>query len=129
MTTALTVGDGLRKAVVGIVDELPGSEIYAFTPEWDAARVSGKWFALFSAVDGEGFVNLKVDPLEGRWLRERYDEITPGYHMNKTHWITVRPGPALTSELVRELVVTSYLLVVEGLPKKRRPKGFEAVRP
>ena len=41
--------------------------------------------------------------------------------MNKRHWITVTPGPGLTPELVDELVTESYLLVVQGLPRRTRP--------
>ena len=41
--------------------------------------------------------------------------------MNKKHWITVMPGPGINEELIRELVMESYLLVVDGLPKYRQP--------
>lgn len=41
--------------------------------------------------------------------------------MNKKHWISVMPGPGINEELIRELVVESYLLVVGGLPKYQRP--------
>ncbi len=40
--------------------------------------------------------------------------ISPGYHMNKKHWITVESG---------ELVTDSYRLVVAHLPKAERPVG------
>ncbi|NKF31127.1 MmcQ/YjbR family DNA-binding protein, partial [Pseudomonas sp. BGM005] len=43
------------------------------------------------------------------------------YHMNKRHWITLLPGPSLEDELVAELITESYRLVVEKLPKARRP--------
>ncbi len=41
--------------------------------------------------------------------------------MNKKHWISLRPGGTLPQDLVRELVTESYLLVVENLPRRRRP--------
>ena len=56
-----------------------------------------------------------------RALCESFESITPGYHMNKKHWITVMPGPGINEELIRELVMESYLLVVDGLPKYRQP--------
>ena len=31
------------------------------------------------------------------------------------------PGPGINDELVRELVMESYLLVVDGLPKYQQP--------
>jgi predicted DNA-binding protein (MmcQ/YjbR family) len=43
--------------------------------------------------------------------------------MNKRHWLTIRVGDAVTRELVDELVRNSYELVVEGLPRTKRPTG------
>jgi predicted DNA-binding protein (MmcQ/YjbR family) len=40
-----------------------------------------------------------------------YDEIEPGYHLNKRHWLTVTCGGAAPDGLVRELVAGSYDLV------------------
>ena len=100
--------------------ELPASELYTFNEEWDAARVCGKWF-MISTVRGKRMVNLKADPQDARALCESFESITPGYHMNKKHWITVMPGPGISDELVRELVMESSRLVVDGLPKYQRP--------
>ena len=110
----------LWKAVVDAALELPASELYPFNEEWDAARVCGKWF-MISTVHGKRMVNLKADPQDVRALCESFESITPGYHMNKKHWISVMAGPGISAELVRELVTESYLLVVAGLPKYRRP--------
>jgi predicted DNA-binding protein (MmcQ/YjbR family) len=66
-------------------------------------------------------VVLKADPDNAAALREQYDDITPGYHMNKTHWITVDGGGTVNEKLVKELVTDSYRLVVGGLPKSARP--------
>ena len=54
-------------------------------------------------------------------LQQQYEELVPGYHMNKRHWLTIRAGAAVTRELVDELVRNSYELVVEGLPRTKRP--------
>lgn len=110
----------LWKSVVDAVLELPASELYPFNEEWEVARVCGKWF-MISTNRGKRMVNLKADPQEARALCESFDSITPGYHMNKKHWITVMPGPGIHEELIRELVMDSYLLVVYGLPKYQRP--------
>lgn len=80
--------------------ELPGSELYPFTREWDAARVRGKWF-MISTVRATRIVNLKADPEDVRSLTETYKSITPGYHMNKKHWVTLAPGLDLTVGMVR----------------------------
>lgn len=69
----------------------------------------------------EHVVNLKAAPADSQVLQEAYEEITPGYHMNKRHWITVGRGRALDAELLTDLVTESYLLVVEKLPRAQRP--------
>ena len=85
------------------------------------AKVLGKMFALLTEIDRGPIVVLKADPQDSEALRQSHPDITPGYHMNKRHWITLEPGGELDAEFVRELVTDSYLLVVEGLPRARRP--------
>lgn len=81
----------------------------------------GKVFMLMTEVPGRPVVILKADPREARALREHNSHITPGYHMNKRHWITLEGGRGVDKKLVRELVTDSYLLVVAHLPKAERP--------
>lgn len=76
---------------------------------------------LMTATTGEPIVTVKAAPDDGRALREQFDVIRPGYHMNKRHWITVHPGGDLPRQLVEDLMTESYLLVVEGLPRAKRP--------
>ncbi|MCF4123744.1 MmcQ/YjbR family DNA-binding protein [Antribacter sp. KLBMP9083] len=103
-------------------DELPGSGLeHPFGPDWDVYKVRDKVFMLMTEVTGEPVVILKADPQDAKALRETHDDITPGYHMNKKHWITLRPGGSMRQSLVEELVTESYLLVVEKLPRARRP--------
>lgn len=92
-----------------------------FGPEHEVAKVVGKVFLLLTEVREGPIVTLKADPRESELLRQTHPDITPGYHMNKRHWITLEPGGELDEELVQELVTDSYLLVVEGLPRARRP--------
>ncbi len=84
-------------------------------------KVRGKVFMLTTDVTGEPLVILKSAPDEATALREQHAEITPGYHMNKRHWITLHGGDSLDRGLVEELVTDSYRLVVAGLPKAQRP--------
>lgn len=109
---------------------LPGATAeQPFGPDWGVAKVRGKVFMLTTVHGSEPLLTLKADPDDARALREQYEQITPGYHMNKRHWITVHPGDEVSEELVRELVTESYLLVVAGLPRARRPLGAAALRP
>jgi predicted DNA-binding protein (MmcQ/YjbR family) len=90
-------------------------------PEWEVYKVRDKVFMLMTDVTGESIVILKADPEDPKALRSAHDDITPGYHMNKKHWITLESGEGIDKELVRELVTDSYRLVVAHLPKAEQP--------
>jgi predicted DNA-binding protein (MmcQ/YjbR family) len=96
----------------------PGfSEDFPFGPETLVFRVAGKMFALMGA-DTFASVNLKCDPEYAIELRERYEGIIPGYHMNKQHWNTVATDGSVPGKLILELADGSYDLVRASLPKK-----------
>ena len=79
----------------------------------------GKMFAL---CDIEQFsrINLKCDPEKSIELRETYQGVIPGYHMNKTHWNSVSVDSDVPEKLILELVDHSYELIVKSLTKKQR---------
>ena len=56
-------------------------------------------------------VSVKCEPELGEQLRATYEEIEPGYHLNKRHWLTVTCGGAVSDDLVRELIAASHELV------------------
>lgn len=66
-------------------------------------------------------VTVKARPADSVALRESHHDISTGYHMNKRHWITVTPGGSIEPLLLDDLVTESYLLVVENLPRAKRP--------
>jgi predicted DNA-binding protein (MmcQ/YjbR family) len=102
--------------------ELPGAGLeHPFGPDWEVFKVRDKVFMLLTSITGEPIVIVKAAPEDGNALREQHEDITPGYHMNKQHWITLHPGGNLRKQLVDDLVTESYLLVVEGLPHAKRP--------
>ncbi len=90
-----------------------------FGPDVLVFRVAGKIFAL-APIDLFHTVNLKCDPERAIELRERYEGIVPGYHMNKQHWNTVDVTGTVPLRLLLELVDHSYDLVRASLPKKVR---------
>jgi len=101
---------------------LPGAEeTTPFGPEVLVYKVGGKVFALTDPGDFPPRMNLKCDPARAISLREEYESIIPGYHMNKRHWNTVRIDRTVPASLLRELIVHSYDLVVASLPKGKRP--------
>ena len=77
-------------------------------------------FALTGLEGDPPYVNLKCDPERAVELREEYEDIRPGYHMNKAQWNSVYFTGNLPRALVLELIDHSYELVVEGLKKKDR---------
>jgi len=98
----------------GVTEEFP------FGPDTLVFKVKGKVF-LLTSLDSETFrFNVKCDPDKAIELRERYDAIQPGYHMNKKHWNTVIVDGRLSQQLLREMIDDSYELVVQSLPKKTR---------
>lgn len=84
-------------------------------------KVCGKMFALISTNQNPLRMNLKCLPEKAEVLREQYHSIIPGYHMNKRHWNSLLIDGSLPDELVLGLIDESYELVVQGLPKTKRP--------
>ena len=103
----------------GVTEEFPfGNETLVY-------KVMGKLFAL-AGVDNFESINLKCDPEEAVLLREKYDAVQPGYHMNKKHWNTVMLDGSLTDKLVFKLIDDSYNLVAAGLTKANK-KALEGL--
>ena len=94
-------------------------ETFPFDKTTLVLKVQGKMYAL-TDVESPTSINLKCDPERAIELRERYDGIRPGYHMNKKHWNTVSLTGEVDEQLILELVRHSYDLVVSSLPKKLR---------
>jgi predicted DNA-binding protein (MmcQ/YjbR family) len=96
-------------------------ETLPFGPDTLVFKVAGKMFALTGLDEVDLRVNLKCDPKYASELRERHEEIKPGWHMSKKHWNTVYiEDGMLRDEFVRELIDHSYDLVVKSLTKKLR---------
>jgi predicted DNA-binding protein (MmcQ/YjbR family) len=53
-------------------------------------------------------------------LRATYDEVVPGYHLNKKHWNTIIISGQLSEQEVLDLVELSYQLVLSSLPAKEQ---------
>lgn len=99
----------------GVTEDFPfGEETLVF-------RVGGKIFLLIGLEEGDRF-NVKCDPELAVELRERYNEVKPGYHMNKKHWNTVYMDGRLTHKQLCEMISHSYKLVLKSLPKKEQEK-------
>ncbi len=93
-----------------------------FGPDVLVFKVRGKMFALAALEEVPTTVNLKCDPELALELRDRYEQIQPGYHMNKKHWNTVEIESGIPDAEVREMIDHSYELVTQSLSKAERKK-------
>ena len=83
-------------------------------------KVGGKMFALAALDEIPATANLKCDPDLALELRDRYEQVQPGYHMNKKHWNTVEIESGIPDAELSKMIDHSYELVVKSLPKAKR---------
>jgi predicted DNA-binding protein (MmcQ/YjbR family) len=92
-----------------------------YKQEWDAIRYSvrGKMFAL-AGNDGEGrpVISMKHTPEQGEKLRDKYNDIVPGYYLNKTHWSSVFLNGNVPEAVLKQMLDASYELIFNSLSKK-----------
>ena len=107
-------------SIIEICARLKGTEeTFPFDKTTLVFKVMGKMYALIDIHESRT-INLKCDPEMAIELRERYEEIEPGWHMNKSHWNTVNLQGNLKEAMIQEMIVNSYDLVVKSLTKKLR---------
>jgi predicted DNA-binding protein (MmcQ/YjbR family) len=103
------------------LDKKPGAEAsYPFGPGTLVHKVGGKVFALLAQTEGQVRITLKCAPHLGEAMRHTYAAVTPGYHTNKRHWISIVQDEAMPDGEVLKLIDHSYDLVRAALPKKTR---------
>ena len=95
---------------------------------WVRYKIGEKMFAAVClGEDNEPYyITLKLEPAEGDFLRQQYEDIVPGYYMNKTHWNSVKPDGNVPDDLLKDLLDKSYELVLGGLGKKKRQEILES---
>lgn len=76
----------------------------------DKAAGEGKIFAIIADGSKPLRVSLKCDPQLATTLREKYESVLPGYHLNKKHWNTIICSGQLTDDEVKDLANLSYQL-------------------
>jgi predicted DNA-binding protein (MmcQ/YjbR family) len=101
-----------HKMVEEYILSMPNAKLdYPFGKDVAVYKVSDKMFALISEGSDPVRLSLKCDPQLAVHLREKYETVLPGYHLNKKHWNTLILSGQLSWEEVQELVRHSYLLV------------------
>lgn len=104
------------------------TESTPFGPDTLVFKVGGKIFAIASLDDVPPHVNLKCDPERALDLRDRYEEVRPGYHMNKKHWNTVELSGRIPPNELREWIDHSYDLVTAATPRRGRAAAVRYTR-
>ena len=93
-------------------------EMYPFSPDASVFKVRGKIFAIAHLSVEPQHISLKCEPELAVQLRNDWDAVTAGYHLNKRHWNTVVVDGSVPDRLVRDMVEDSYDLIVSALPKR-----------
>ena len=100
----------------GVTEEFPfGEDTLVF-------KVMGKMFLLASLDSIPLQINLKCDPEKVIELREEFEAVQPGYHMNKKHWNTVIIDGSIPMKKIFEWIDDSYNLVAARLIKSQKKK-------
>jgi predicted DNA-binding protein (MmcQ/YjbR family) len=95
------------------LNKLRASESAPFGPDVVVFKIGDKMFALAALDEVPARVNLKCDPDLALELRDRYEQVTPGYHMNKKHWNTVEIESGIPDGELQKMIDHSYDLVAK----------------
>lgn len=98
------------------------TEEQPFGPEVDVYKVAGKMFAILSPDEEPARISLKCEPSLALELREEFTAVTPGYHLNKTHWNTVVLDGTVPERELKRMISHSYERVAAKLPKADRER-------
>jgi predicted DNA-binding protein (MmcQ/YjbR family) len=82
-----------------------------FGPDHIVYKIGGKMFAILADDPQDVHLTLKCDPVLAEVVRGRYAAITPGYHTDKRHWITIRQDDALPDAEIGRLLDHAYDIV------------------
>lgn len=101
--------------VEAYVLSMPGAVLdYPFGDKVAVYKVHDHMFALIAEGSNPVRISLKCDPQLATLLREKYESVMPGYHLNKKHWNTVLLSGQLPWDEVCDLIRHSYELVANG---------------
>lgn len=101
-----------HKEVEDYILSMPNAQlVYPFGEGVAVYKVDNKMFALIAENKMPINLSLKCDPGLAKLLREKYEAVMPGYHLNKKHWNTIILSGQLSWDEVQDLIRHSYQLV------------------
>jgi len=112
-----------KEDIRNYLKSLPGAEESSpFGEKSYVYKIEGKMFCTFGHEYEPRHLTLKADPVAIPSLIEGYDEIIPGYYMNKKHWFTIELNDATSADFLIIHIINSYKLVLSNLPKTLRDR-------
>ncbi len=104
-----------HKTVKEYLLSMPDAKLdYPFGENTAVYKVKDKMFALVTENKLPVQISLKCDPLLAETLREKYETVMPGYHLNKKHWNTIVLTGQLSWDEIKDLIRLSYDLVAKA---------------
>ena len=102
-----------HKEVEEYILQMPGARLeYPFDEKTAVYKTANdKMFALIAEGSEPLRLSLKCDPNLAENLREKYETVLPGWHLNKKHWNTLILTGQLSDDEVRDLIRHSFDLV------------------
>jgi predicted DNA-binding protein (MmcQ/YjbR family) len=102
-----------HKQVEKYILSMPNSYLdYPFGEEVAVYKAANdKLFALIAEGSDPLQLSLKCDPNLALTLREKYESVQPGYHLNKKHWNTIILSGQLGADEIKDLIRHSFELV------------------
>ena len=102
-----------HKEIEQYILSMPNARLdYPFGEGVAVYKADDKMFALIKEGTTPIQISLKCDPLLAATLREKYESVMPGYHLNKKHWNTILMSGQLSWEEIQALIRHSHSLVV-----------------
>ncbi len=100
------------------ISKIAVTEGFPFDETTLVFKVMDKMF-LLTDLEGDLSINIKCDPEKAIALREQYESVIPGFHMNKRLWNTVNIDGSIPDNILFSWIDDSYDLVVQSLTKKK----------
>ena len=101
------------------------TESFPFNETTLVFKVGGKIYALLN-LEHPHSINLKCSPEKALELREQFESVTAGYHMNKKHWNTVLIDQSIKPSILQEWITQSYNLTISTLPKYKQKELYNS---
>lgn len=110
----------MKHAKAYLLSKPEAIEDFPFGADVAVFKVGKKMFATLAENEACWNMNLKCDPEEALMLRDVFEGVIPGYHMNKAHWNTILLDGRIPESEIDRMIDNSYSLVLKGMTRAER---------